>query len=42
MKYLQVDNIEFVQENGNGQYVEVSFEFTISEREKEKKVRRTN
>ena len=36
MKYLQVDNIEFVLENGNGQYVEVSFEFTISEREKEK------
>ena len=42
MKYLEVDNIEIVLENGNGQYVEVSFEFTISEREKEKKVRRTN
>ena len=42
MKYLQVDNIEFVLENGNGQYVEVSSEFTISEREKEKKVGRTN
>ena len=39
MKYLQVDNIEFVLENGNGQYVEVSFEFTISEREEEKESR---
>ena len=39
MKYLQVDNIEFVLENGNGQYVEVSFEYTISEREKEKESR---
>ena len=39
MKYLQVDNIEIVLENGNGQYVEVSFEFTISEREKERESR---
>ena len=34
MKYLQVDNVEIVLGNGNGQYVEVSFEFTISECEK--------
>ena len=39
MKYLQVDNIEIVLENGNGQYVEVSFEFTKSEREQEKESR---
>lgn len=42
MKYLQVDNIEIVLENGNGQYVEVSFKFTISEREKGKERRGTN
>ena len=42
MKYLQVDNIEIVLENGNGQYVEVSFEFTISECEKGKERRGTN
>ena len=42
MKYLEVDNIEIVLENGNGQYTEVSFEFTISEREKEKERRGTN
>ena len=42
MKYLEVDNIEIVLENCNGQYVEASFEFTISECEKAIERRGTN